>query len=69
EMQHNFQKTGTHKIRLYPLDPGVTIDQLMVDFQMEKAHSGSSGSNYNSPYSLPVPLNVPGTSNALAPIK
>ncbi|HTN35481.1 MAG TPA: glycosyl hydrolase 115 family protein, partial [Arachidicoccus sp.] len=25
EMQHNFQKTGTHKIRLYPLDPGVTI--------------------------------------------
>lgn len=35
-LKYDFTRPGWHTIRIYPLDPGVIIDQLMVNFKMDE---------------------------------
>lgn len=47
-----FDKSGEHIIRIYSLDEEVLIDQLMIDFNLERKH-----------YLIPVPFGDCSTSS------
>lgn len=36
ELQYNFSTPGWHTLKIYPLDPGVIIDQLMINFNFDQ---------------------------------
>jgi hypothetical protein len=39
-LNYDFTRPGWHTITIYPLDPGVIIDQLMVNFKVDKKFYG-----------------------------
>lgn len=35
-LKYNFMSAGWHTLKIYPLDPGVIIDQLMINFNLDQ---------------------------------
>src|SRR5699024_325245 len=35
-LKYDFEDSGWHTIKIYPLDPGVVLDQIMVSFKPEE---------------------------------
>jgi hypothetical protein len=35
-LKYDFSTPGCHRIKIYPIDPGVVLDQIMISFNSDE---------------------------------